>query len=76
MNSDDLRNLLNERPFRPLRLHMGNGRTVDVTHPEAAIVAEEIVAVGVIDDEAPTPRTIRVLSLININEVEFLPAVR
>jgi hypothetical protein len=46
MKAEDLIELLEERPFIPLRLYLSDGRTHDVHHPEMAIVSEEIVTVG------------------------------
>jgi hypothetical protein len=34
MNAEDLRPLLNARPFVPFRLHMDDGRTFEVRHPD------------------------------------------
>ncbi|HZZ59090.1 MAG TPA: hypothetical protein VFE31_14755 [Opitutaceae bacterium] len=34
MNSDALRQLLQKAPFRPLRLHLADGRRLDVPHPD------------------------------------------
>lgn len=73
MTPDELQRLLKRQPFPPIRLHIGNGRTLDVRHPEMAIVGEEVVAIGAEEKGAKWPQ-LRVLSLININEVEFLPA--
>ena len=47
MKPQDLIELLEERPFVPLRLHMSNGMTHEVRHPKMAIVGEDIVALGV-----------------------------
>jgi hypothetical protein len=71
MTPDDLRSLLHEQPFRPIRLHMSNGRTIDVRHPEMVAIADEVAAVTVpVAENGRT--TIRVISLININEAEFV----
>ncbi|MGE0430622.1 MAG: hypothetical protein AB7K09_09420 [Planctomycetota bacterium] len=34
MKSDTVRNLQKASPFRPFRLHMADGRSVLITHPE------------------------------------------
>ena len=69
MKAEELIELLEERPFVPIRLHMSNGRTHDVRHPEMAIVGEEVVALGVQRDDSERPR-IRLVSLSHVNEVE------
>jgi len=72
MKADELIELLEERPFLPLRFHMNNGRTHDVRHPENAIVGEGVVALAVPQHGRELPR-IRLISLTHINEVEPVP---
>jgi hypothetical protein len=71
MLRDELTEMLEERPFIPLRIHMSNGRTHEVRHPENAIVADYHVALLVVREGK---ELIRVISLPHINEVEPLPA--
>jgi len=47
MTARQLRQLLDERPFQPLRLHTSEGDTVDIKAPDLAIVTRSMVAVGV-----------------------------
>ncbi len=72
MKAEELIELLEERPFLPLRFHMSNGRTHDVRHPENAIVGEGVVALAVPQHGRDLPR-IRLISLAHINEVEAVP---
>ena len=69
MTPDDLRELLSLANFVPFRLHMGNGRTVDVRHPEMMVVSDDMAAVAV---EENGRTRMRLLALVNINEVERL----
>jgi hypothetical protein len=46
MRAQELRAILDRRPFEPIRLHIRGGQHVDITHPEAAIVTRSLVAVG------------------------------
>jgi len=46
MNAENLIELLEERPFVPLRMHLSDGRKHDIRHPEMAIVAAAVVAIG------------------------------
>ena len=75
MKPEELVELLEERPFLPLRFHMSNGRTHEVRHPENAIVGEGVVALAVPQEGSEFPR-IRLVSLAHINEVETVPAVQ
>jgi hypothetical protein len=47
MRADELKQFLIQRPFEPIRLHVSSGEHVDILHPEMAIVAKSLVAVGV-----------------------------
>jgi hypothetical protein len=69
MTSEELYELIQERPFVPLRVHMSNGRSHDIRHPELAIVGGDVMAVGVERPDSDFPR-IRLVSVHHINEVE------
>jgi hypothetical protein len=47
MTADELIELLEERPFVPLRLHLSDGQVREIRHPDMAIVSETLVAIGV-----------------------------
>jgi len=44
MRADDFKRLLDERPFRPLRVLITSGQYVDIVHPETAIVGRSYFA--------------------------------
>lgn len=67
MKPEELVELFAERPFQPLRLHMSNGRTHDIRHPEMAIVGEGVLALGVHVDGVSYPR-VRLVPIPHINE--------
>ena len=46
MRQDELIEILEERPFVPLRLHLSSGREHVIHHPELAIVGDFVVAIG------------------------------
>ena len=58
MRSQELRDHLRKRPFRPLRLVLTDGRTFEVRHPELAVVGQSTVAVGLADRAIPSRSTI------------------
>jgi len=47
MRPDELKTLLERRPFEPFRMIISSGEHVDVRHPEMAIVARSYVAAAV-----------------------------
>ncbi len=71
MKPEELIEVLAEQPFVPLRLHMSNGRTHDIRHPEMAIVGEDVVALGIAQEDSERPR-IRLVSITHINEIEHI----
>ena len=51
MTTDQLNSFIPARPFRPFRIHMADGRTVDVNHPEwIAYASGRIALVAKLDD--------------------------
>ncbi len=79
MRSDELRNHLRKRPFRPFRLILTDGRTFEVRHPELAVVGQSTVAVGLArrgDPESLHDRsaTIPLVDVLRIEPVGSSPA--
>ena len=71
MTADELRKLLQDRPFRPLRLHLADGRTREIRHPEMALVSESLIAIGIPRDEkSKVAVRLTFCSVPNIVEVE------
>jgi hypothetical protein len=71
MKADELIEILEERPFQPVRLHLSNGRTHEIRHPEMAIVSESLVAIGMPgSEESKIALRIRLCSLPHVVEVE------
>ena len=50
MTAEDLVEILEERPFVPLLLHLSDGRTHTIRHPEMTIVSQDLVAIGITTD--------------------------
>jgi hypothetical protein len=71
MTAEELIKLLEVRPFTPLRLHLADGRTREIRHPEMALVSESLVAIGVPrDDESKLALHFTFCSTPNIVEAE------
>lgn len=49
---DDMRNLLNARPFVPFRLHFSEGQPIDVRSNEVVLVGRRFAVIGVLDADA------------------------
>ena len=73
---DDIRELLRKQPFQPFRMHLSNGQSYDVTHPELAMVTQGTIVVSkpIPNSDVPYGRGIHLVSVLHINNVEILPA--
>jgi hypothetical protein len=70
----DFRRALKQQPFRPFRIHLSNGRTHDVYHPELAIMGRTFVILGTPESELPDiAEDYSVITLTHVNELELLP---
>jgi hypothetical protein len=77
MRPDDLYDLLHQQPFQPFRIHLSNGKTYDVRHPDLAMVGESTMIIGTpaANRRRPTFSDYAVVALIHINHVEPLSSV-
>ena len=67
--------MLREAPFRPIRLHSRNCRTVDIRHPDMAIVSRSLVAVGEAGEGGVADRILH-FNLLHIVEIEPIDGER
>ena len=51
LTPESLRGYVKAEPFRPFRLHLASGRTLDVQHPEMLKILKSSVLVFKINDE-------------------------
>jgi hypothetical protein len=47
LRPNDVRDWLDRKPFRPFRIHLTNGTTFDVRHPEQSVVTRNAMNVAV-----------------------------
>jgi hypothetical protein len=52
MRAEELVELLRRQPFVPLRIHLTDGRTCDIHHPDLVLVLRQRVDIGVPPDSA------------------------
>lgn len=74
MNPDDLRDYVRRKPFEPFRLHLTDGSTFDIRHPEMILIARRTVAVGLPasagSTEADRITTISILHIVRAEPIE------
>ena len=67
--------LLRKRPFSPLRIHMADGYTYDIWHPERVLVLRGRVDIGLQPDPVSgVLDRVEHCSLLHIVRVEELPS--
>ena len=74
MKPDDVLQLLRRRPFEPFRIHVSDGSTFEIRHPDLAIVERSKVIIGVPGPQGldgPVERSI-FCALIHITRLEPL----
>jgi hypothetical protein len=76
MRPDDLANLLHQRPFVPFRIHMTDGHSYDITHPDLVIVQRSYAVIGLHpQQETHVVDLAELCALIHIVRIEHLPPV-
>lgn len=72
MGAEELRALLRRRPFVPLRLHLTDGTTCDIRHPEMALLTRTTVELGFEDQPGSgIADSLEFVSLAYIVRAEF-----
>lgn len=72
MRPDDIRSFLQQKPFRPFRVTLTDGRSYEVRHPELAMVGRSTVAIGLPAPGDPDPvyDHLVTVSLLHVMQVE------
>jgi hypothetical protein len=76
MRPEELQELLRVRPFVPLRIHLSDGKSFDIYHPDRVLVLRSRVDIGVAPDAASgILERVEHCSLLHVVRVEELPPV-
>jgi hypothetical protein len=51
MRPEELKTLLDQSPFRPFSLHLTDGKTAEISHPDQVLVGQESAVVGLNPNE-------------------------
>jgi hypothetical protein len=70
MPPDELRSLIRARPFVPFRLHLTDGRSFDVRHPDNLLVTARVAVVGVYNGDTAFPDRSETVALIHVVSTE------
>jgi hypothetical protein len=73
---DDLRTLLNARPFVPFRLHLSEGAVVNVRSKEVVLPGRRFAVIGLLDPDATDTAFDRwtMVWYMHVTQVEMLGA--
>lgn len=73
MRAEEFTQLLRARPFVPLRIHMTDGKTYDIRHPEIVLVLRSRLDIGVgADPTTGVLDRVEHCSLLHVVRVEEL----
>ena len=78
ISAEELYRLLHRRPFQPFRIHLEDGRSFHIRHPDNNKVLRDTLVVGIEpagDDPDPIPDFFEWIGIGDIRRVEPHPAV-
>ncbi len=67
-----LRERMNETPFRPFRIHLSDGSSYDVPNHDAAFVTRQGMEVGIDPDADSIPGRVVFCAMLHISRIEDL----
>ncbi len=77
MRPDDLRRLLQGRPFRPFQIHVHEATVYEVRHPESAILTQSTIPVNLPAPGNPSLPLLGeqeiIIALLHITKIVLLP---
>jgi hypothetical protein len=74
MNAQDLKGLLEASPFLPFRVHLSNGQSFEVKHPDfVALFRSHLLLLVPSPDERTIMDHAEYISLLHIARIEQLP---
>src|SRR2546423_797033 len=55
VQSQELRQLLRQRPFQPFRVHLTDGRVFEIRYPDINLLGETFFSIGIPEPNVPDP---------------------
>lgn len=74
MSHTDILSQLEAVPFRPFRIHVSDGKSFEITHPDQVIVTPYKLIVGVGETRGHYAQHIEHCSLAHVTRLEETPA--
>ena len=64
--------MLDERPFKPVRLVTSSGKTYEIRHPEMAFLTRTSILIGLDLADDGVPAEFKIVSLLHVTAIEPL----
>ena len=72
MHPEELFAAVRRRPFMPFRLHVSDGSSHDVRHPDSVLVSRRATVLGVPDDPTRPAERLVTVALVHVTRLEEL----
>ncbi len=72
MHPDDLLGAVRRQPFAPFRLHVSDGSSYEVRHPETILVTRRAAIFAIPDNPAQPAERALTVAMVHISRVEEL----
>lgn len=73
MTAEEIKIFVDRQPFKPFRLHLSDGRSFEIRHPDFIWVLRSRVEIGLADDpKSTTPDRAEFCSLLHVVSLEEL----
>jgi hypothetical protein len=72
MTVQTFREMLDRRPFQPVKVVLSSGQSYEVRHPEVAMLTRTSLLVGVDVGDDGVPAEFKILSLLHVTAIEPL----
>ena len=70
MTVQTFRDMLNRRPFQPVRIVTSSGEAYEIRHPEMAFLTRTDIMIGTGAEEDGIPAEFRIVSLLHVTAIE------
>ncbi len=70
MNWEEVRNHLKKSPFQPFRVHMSDGSSYDVPHPDFMLVSRREIVIGTGSTRVGAPAQLVYCDPLHITRIE------
>lgn len=73
MQAEEIQSLLRRQPFEPIRLHLTDGKSFDIRHPDMVILTNRSIEIGVpIRAGSKIAQQVHYCSLLHVVRTEVL----